>query len=174
MSRILLSVVLLASAAVPAVAQDMDPLADHPEMHYFEFWPGTWTRVPTGPTDTARTFMRVRPSVHRAAYREEWGTVSGTDTTITAEALRAWDKTKARWMYTWVSGNGLYQVWDGRKFGADWYIVRPFTIGTDSYLSRQVWKPAGEGKVLRISERSDDGGTTWRERFRAEYVRTGD
>ena len=64
-------------------------------------------------------------------------------------------------MYVWVSENGLFQVWEGRKIGKDWYIVRPFDISGDKYLSRQAWIPNGPDRLIRVSERSNDEGRTW-------------
>jgi hypothetical protein len=162
---------LLVLLPTRARAQDIKPMEDHPEAHYFDFWEGTWNQIIDGKVDATRTMFRVRRSVHPAAFEEEWRQVIDPKTTLRAAAIRAWDKTAQRWMYVWVSENGLFQVWEGRKFGKDWYIVRPFDISGDKYLSRQAWIPNGPDRLIRVSERSNDEGRTWLLRFREEYQR---
>ena len=71
----------------------------------------------------------------------------------------------------WVSDNALFQVWDGQKVGDRWYIVREFEIDRKRFLARQAWWPEGVDRVVRVSERSFDGGETWQPRFRQEYGR---
>jgi hypothetical protein len=152
-------------------AQDVQPLDDHPSSHYFDFWEGTWHQVVDGHADSNRTTFQVHRGVHRAAFIENWHLVIDSETSSQASALRAWDKTAQRWMYTWVSDNGLFQVWEGRQLGSDWCFYREFDVQGDRYLSRQAWIPAGPDRLIRISERSNDGGRTWLVRFREEYRR---
>ncbi|MGH7538294.1 MAG: hypothetical protein ACREMF_06645 [Gemmatimonadales bacterium] len=161
---------LLAGLARLGTAQDVQPFSESADTRYFDFWEGTWHQVVGGAIDTTRTIFRVRRDVHPAAFVEEWRMVIGP-TRMRATALRAWDKTAGRWMYTWVSDNGLYQVWEGRKVGEHWFIYREFDIQGDRYLSRQAWIPDGADRLIRISERSDDGGKTWTLRFREVYQR---
>jgi hypothetical protein len=151
--------------------QDTKPLTENSETHYYDFWPGTWYRVVNGKMDTTSTCFKVSRSVHPAAFEEEWRMVIDSTTTMRATALRAWDKTNARWMYTWVSDNGLHQVWEGRKVDGNWYIYRPFDINGDKYLSRQAWIPEGPDRLIRISEKSDDDGKTWQLRFKEYFER---
>jgi hypothetical protein len=152
-------------------SQDLQPLDGHPSSHYFDFWEGTWHQLVNGRVDPSRTTFRVRRGIHRAAFVEEWQLVIDSASSMQATALRAWDKTAQRWMYTWVSDNGLFQVWEGRQVGSDWYFYREFDIQGDRYLSRQAWIPAGADRLTRISERSDDAGRSWQIRFREEYQR---
>jgi catechol 2,3-dioxygenase-like lactoylglutathione lyase family enzyme len=77
-------------------------------------------------------------------------------------------------MYTWVSDNGLYQVWEGRKADGNWFIYRPFDINGDNYLSRQAWIPEGPNRLMRISEKSYDDGKTWQLRFKEHFERAND
>jgi len=162
---------LLIAVASTGAAQDLLPFtADTPDTKYFDFWPGVWRSVVDGRVEPDGTTFRVRRDVHKSAFVEEW-TMKIGETRMRATALRAWDKTAGRWMFTWVSDNGLYQVWEGRKVGDDWYIYREFDIAGDRYLSRQAWIPKGPNKLTRISERSDDGGKTWKLRFKQEFQR---
>lgn len=168
----LLALCALWAVAGAASAQDLEPLRETRDTRYFDFWEGTWYQVADGRVDTTRTVFRVRRSVHPAAFIEDWRLAIDT-VVMRATALRAWDKTSGRWMYTWVSDNGLYQVWEGRKLGEHWFFFREFAIDGDRYLSRQAWMPNGSNRLVRISERSDDGGRTWTLRFREEYERPG-
>jgi len=156
--------------ALAAEAQDVQPLPESPDTRYFDFWEGTWYQLVGGRPDPSRTVFRVSRGVHRAAFLEDWRLVIDT-VVIRAIALRAWDKTNMRWMYTWVSDNGLYQVWEGRKVDTAWFFFHEFEVAGDRYSSRQAWLPNGPNRLVRISERSDDGGRTWTPRFREEYER---
>jgi hypothetical protein len=153
------------------VAQDIRPLVDEPALHYFDFWEGTWYRVVDGQVDTTATRFIVTRGVHPGAWEERWRQRLDSATVLHATGLRAWDKTSRRWMYVWVSENGLFQVWEGRLVRRDWYIYHEFDIQGDRYLSRQAWLPGPPGRLVRISERSSDGGQSWELRFREEYKR---
>lgn len=152
---------LVLPVSTPAV-QDTLPLVESAETHYYDFWVGRWGVAKDGPVDPAGTTFSVTRGVHAGALEESWGGA------LPARAFRTWDKTAGRWMHVWISQNGLFQVWEGRKVGADWYMLKEFDINGDRYLSRQAILPAGPGRAVRISERSSDGGKTWQLRFREE------
>lgn len=152
-------------------AQDIKPLMQSEDTHYYDFWVGTWYVEAEGKVDTSGTRFMVSQSVHPAAFTEEWRMGFESDSTFTATAIRAWDKTTNRWMYTWVLSNGLYQVWEGKKEKGHWYMYHRFTIDGDTYLSRQGWIPESPGRVLHISEKSYDEGVTWQLRFKQTLVR---
>ena len=162
----LLLVVLAAVclSAVPAVGQEHES----PEARYFDFWPGTWVEVVDGDPDPTATTFTVRRSVHESAFEERWKLVyEGTE--HHSVAVRAWDPTTGRWMLTWIDDGGLFQIWEGRKFGEDWYIVREFDIDGSRFLSRQAWLPDGDGELTRVMERSFDDGRTWQPRSRTRF-----
>jgi hypothetical protein len=162
-------VVLVVAPA--AAAQDIDPLVESADTAYYDFWVGTWFEEKDGVVDTAGTRFSVVPSIHSAAFEERWRLVLDDGTQLHSTALRAWDKTAGRWMYTWVSDNGLYQVWEGRKDHHGWWIYRRFDVNGDRYLSRQGFLPQPDGSVLRISQKSYDEGSTWELRFQQRLVR---
>jgi hypothetical protein len=145
--------------------QDTKPLVESVDTHYYDFWVGRWAVEKDGRIDPSDTRFTVTKGVHAGALEETW------DGDIQARAFRAWDKTAGRWMHVWVSANGLFQVWEGRRVGEDWYMFHEFAINGDRYLSRQAILPRGEGRAVRISERSDDGGKTWTLRFREDLRR---
>jgi hypothetical protein len=73
-------------------------------------------------------------------------------------------------MFTWISDNGLFQVWEGQKVGDDWYIVKEFNIDGEIILSRQAWIPEGDHRLRRVLQRSTDGGETWVTRYEGEFA----
>ncbi|NNM34421.1 MAG: hypothetical protein HKO53_15190 [Gemmatimonadetes bacterium] len=153
-----------------AQAQTDAAMIESEDTHYYDFWPGTWVEVIDGRADTLATTFTVRRSVHPAAYEESWRQVYDGGS-YQSTALRAWDQVAGRWMFTWVSDNALFQVWEGQKIGEDWYIVKEFEIDGAVILSRQAWIPEGEHRLTRILERSTDGGHTWTTRYRGTFVR---
>lgn len=155
---------LIIGALETLVAQDTRPLVESADTHYYDFWVGRWAEVKDGVAATEPAFVVTR-GVHPGALEEVW---SGP---ISARGVRAWDKTAGRWMHVWVSANGLFQVWEGRRVGNDWYMYKEFVIDGDAYLSRQAILRRGEKTAERLSERSDDGGRTWQVRFRQYLLR---
>jgi hypothetical protein len=162
---------LLAISAPSASAQTDAPPPDSPEMRYYDFWPGAWARIVNGRIDRNDIAFRVKRGVHAAAFEEEWRQVDEKGVVRLSRAIRAWDQVASRWMFVWVSGNALFQVWEGRKYGDRWYIVREFEVGGRRFLSRQAWWSEGPDRVARVLERSFDEGKTWEVRYRDEYAR---
>ena len=164
-TRLLIASLLILASAFDVLAQDVAPLVESSDTHYYDFWVGRWAVVKEGAVDPAGPTFTVTRGVHAAAVEETWGGA------IDARAFRTWDKTAGRWMHVWVSANGLFQVWEGRRVGKDWYMFKEFEINGDRYLSRQGILRVDESRAVRISERSDDGGQTWTVRFREELQR---
>jgi len=158
---------LLSSAAY---AQTDTAMAESEDTHYYDFWPGMWVEVVDGRADTSAATFTVRRSIHPAAFEEEWRLVYDGKPHFST-ALRAWDQVAGRWMFTWVSDNGLFQMWEGEKVGDDWYIVKEFESNGETFLSRQAWIPESDNRLTRILERSTDGGTTWTTRYRNTFER---
>jgi hypothetical protein len=159
-----LFLLVLTSAAPGEPVQDTRPLIESADTHYYDFWVGQWADKKADASASGPAFTVTR-GVHAGALEETW---SGA---LSARAFRAWDKTTGRWMHVWISSNGLFQVWEGRKVGDDWYMFKEFDVDGDRYLSRQAVLRQGEREAVRISERSDDGGKTWTVRFRQELRR---
>jgi hypothetical protein len=141
------------------------------DARWYDFWEGTWHRLVDGRPDTTGTRFIVRRGVHASSWEEDWRMRLDSVTVVNAHAVRSWDATRGRWGYLWVSANGHFQEWEGRKVGADWYIYRRFDFPNDRYLSRQAWLPLGPDRVRRISQKSYDNGATWETRFDEEYGR---
>ncbi len=165
----LVGLVLLCQAPI-AHAQTDAEMVESEDTHYYDFWPGKWVEVVNGRADTSATTFTVRRSVHPAAFEEDWRQVYDGGS-YQSTALRSWDQVANRWMFTWVSDNALFQVWEGEKIGDHWYIVKEFEIDGETILSRQAWIPEGENRLTRTIERSTDGGRTWTTRFRMTFER---
>jgi hypothetical protein len=169
----LLRLAIVAAAATTASignAQTARPLTENADTHYYDFWPGTWYPIVDGRLDTTGSAFVVKRSVNPAAFEEVW--VQRIDSMLTRSvALRAWDQVANRWMFVWVSGNALFQVWTGEKIGNHWYIVREFDFDGQRFLSRQAWIPDGPDRLVRTIERSTDGGRTWQTRVRGTFQR---
>lgn len=171
MKQLLLALCWACVCALPtAQAQTTAPPPASPEQHYYDFWPGAWARVVNGRVEKDITF-RVKRGLHAAAFEEEWRQVDDKGVVLVSRALRAWDQLTNRWMFAWVSDNALFQVWEGRKYGDHWYIVREFAAGGRRFWSRQAWLPTAPDRVTRVMERSFDEGKTWELRSRMDYER---
>jgi len=171
---ILSFVVFLSPAVIPCTyGQTDDPLTESAETRYYDFWPGIWAEEVDGVPDTTATRFRVVRSVNPAAYVEHWIQVydGGEHRSI---ALPGWDQVQEKWLFTWVSDNGLFQMWDGRKIDGHWYIVKEFTINGTHLISRQAWIPEGPDRLIRVMERSFDNGETWETRSRTPFRRIQD
>lgn len=162
---------LLWSAVVAAHAQDRLPLVESADTRYYDFWIGRWEVIEDDKTDPGGTTFEVVRGVHPGALEETWRLTAGGGGSVTARAMRTWDKTAGRWMHVWVSANGLLQVWQGRRVCHEWYMFHEFDVQGDKYLSRQAVLPQGPDRAVRISERSDDGGHSWTLRFREQLRR---
>ena len=162
--------IALAGTAGDALGQTTRPFSENADTRYFDFWPGTWYPVVDGRVDTTGSVFIVRRSVNRAAFEEVW--LQHIDSTSTRSvAIRAWDQITNKWMFVWVSGNALFQVWEGQKVGSDWYIVREFNFEGQRFHSRQAWIPDGPDRLVRVIERSNDGGRSWQTRYRSTFQR---
>jgi hypothetical protein len=143
--------------------QDTNPFIPEGDAKYFEFWSGTWLEIKEDGSLDSLSRFKITRSVNASSFIEEWQFSNGAKSV----AVRAWDKINKKWGFVWISENGLYQVWDTRKIDGNWYIFKHFTIGADSYLSRQGFIPQSDGTVLRISEKSYDE-KTWELRFKQQ------
>jgi hypothetical protein len=151
---------------IAVYAQDTQPFVPEGDGKYYDFWAGTWYVLKDDNTPDTAAYFKVKKSVHPTAFTEEWQFGNGAKSI----AIRSWDKTNNKWGFVWVSDNGLYQVWESKKVGGDWYIYKQFTINGDTYLSRQGFIPQADGTVLRISEKTYDE-KTWEVRFKQRLKR---
>lgn len=138
----------------------MNAFVPEGDAKYFDFWEGTWLGMKEdGSLDSAIRF-EVKRSVNPSAFEEAWGVGTGRSV-----ALRAWDKTNGKWGFSWVSTNGLYQVWDSQKIDGHWYILKDFNVNGDKYLSRQSFILQSDSTVIRLSEKTYDK-KKWELRFK--------
>lgn len=137
--------------------------------HYYDFWEGSWYQVIDGKVDTTATRFVVKKGINEYTFNEHWRMTFGPDESLQATGIRSWDELNKIWMYIWISAENHFQIWEGRKVEGHWYIYKSFNINGDRYLSRQAWVPTRPGELIRISEKSYDGGKTWQLRFKEYY-----
>ncbi|MBA4849221.1 hypothetical protein [Emticicia sp. BO119] len=149
--------------------QDTKTFVPEGDARYFDFWPGKWYVQNEDKTIDSLSFFNVKKGVHEASFVEEWY-FKNIGKSI---AIRTWDKTNNKWGFVWASENGLYQVWNSKKIGDNWFIYNQFTVNGETYLSRQGFIPQKDGTVLRISEKSIDE-IHWETRFKQILIRQKD
>ena len=171
-TRSIAPALLAVALAMPAAAraQTDRPYVPTAESRAFDGWEGRWFEVVDGRPDTTGAAFLVTRGPNAAAFEETWR-FGGESGGRVSRAMRAWDQWTGRWMFAWVSANALFQLWEGRKFGDTWYIVRAFEVDGERWVTRQAWIPAGPDRMVHVSERSRDGERTWEPRFRREFAR---
>jgi len=153
------SIGFLVMVCTLAVGQDMNAFVAEGDAKYFDFWEGIWIGIKYDMTLDSTLRFEIKRSIHPAAFEEVWHMGGGTSI-----ALRAWDKTNGKWGFTWISSNGLYQVWNSEKIDGNWYILKDFNVNGDKYLSRQGFILQADGTVVRTSEKTYDR-KKWEVRF---------
>jgi hypothetical protein len=88
-----------------------------------------------------------------------------------ARAWRAWDSRTAKWDFAWMSDNGLFQIWEGKKVNDIWYIYKNFVTDGEEVLSRQAFIFEDSKTLKRTSEHSRDNGASWKMRFEEKYIK---
>lgn len=132
---------------------------------YYDSWVGSWYQEQNGVISDKVSFI-VKRSLYHSSFEEYWLTAGGTELSI---AWRAWDSRTRQWDFAWMSSDGLFQLWEGRKLDGVWYMYRTFIINGEQVLSRQAFIPQDHNTILRTSEHSRDSGATWTMRFREVY-----
>lgn len=160
-----LTIAVILSVSCSVLAQTPAPTADE---RYYDFWIGSWHRVEAGTREAEPSFIVAR-GVHASAFEESWRLRGDNGEALVSRGIRAWDSATKRWMFAWISAEGLFQVWEGRKVGADWYIYREFEQQGRKFWSRQAWLRMDATHVTRVMERSFDGGSTWETRSRTPF-----
>ena len=89
-----------------------------------------------------------------------------------AKAWRAWDTRTKKWDFAWMSSDGLFQIWEGKKVDDIWYMYKTFILDNgEEVLSRQAFIPLNINVMERTSEHSKDQGKSWDLRFKERYLR---
>ena len=131
---------------------------------YYAHWIGHWYKVTDGQLADSPTFV-IKRGLYDSSFEEYWMGAGGDF----SMAWRAWDCRTQQWDFAWMSTDGLFQTWEGRKVNDIWYMYKTFLINGEEVLSRQAFIPQGETELTRTSEHSTDGGETWHLRFSEEY-----
>ena len=131
---------------------------------YYDHWVGEWYQEVDGELHSEPTFV-VKRALYHSSFEEYWMGAGGNFSI----AWRAWDSRTRKWDFAWMSTDGLFQIWEGKKVDGIWYIYKTFMINDQEVLSRQAFIPENDRTVIRTSEHSSDNGKTWRLRFREIY-----
>lgn len=165
-----LFVLVLLLLTIPLSSQDLSGKSFHPDSKYYDFWEGQWYRVhEDGKVDTSHITFNVKKGLHPAMYEEDWQFNREDSYKFKSSAIRSWDNLNDKWMFLWLSEEGHFQIWEGRKVGDHWYIYKEFNINGEEILSRQAWIPQANDQIIRTSEWSKDKGKTWKMRFKEHY-----
>ncbi len=136
----------------------------HDDSQYYQHWVGEWYQFQGDSLKSTPTFI-VKQGLYNGAFEEYWLGAGGNF----SKAWRAWDHRTEQWEFAWMSTDGLFQLWQGRKVGNIWYMYKTFIVNGQEVLSRQAFIPNGDRELIRTSEHSRDGGSTWTLRFREVY-----
>ena len=135
------------------------------DSNYYDSWVGKWYAVVDGKTAKQPRFV-VSQGLNKTAYEEIW-----ISEEYISKAWRGWNSQDKKWDFAWVTDDGLFQIWEGRKVNGIWYMYKTFTINREKILSRQAFILADDQTLIRTSEHSKDEGKTWRLRFKEKYAK---
>lgn len=139
--------------------------SDKPDSTYYDSWIGVWYKEVDGKIENSPTFV-VTQGLYKAAFEETWMGAGGDF----SKAWRAWDGRTKKWDFAWMSADGLFQIWEGKKIDGIWYMYKTFILDDGlEVLSRQAFIPKSNSTLVRTSEHSRDNGKTWQLRFKENY-----
>lgn len=138
------------------------------DSEYYNDWEGMWYEVVDGKTNEFPSFV-VTKSLYDSAFEEVWMQGKGGHY---GKAWRAFDGRTKKWDFAWISTDGLFQLWEGKKIDDIWYIYKYFVLDNgEKVLSRQAFIINDRTHMTRTSEHSRDEGKTWALRFKEEFVK---
>jgi hypothetical protein len=142
-------------------------VSDEKDTNYYQDWVGEWYEVIEGQTNELPSFV-VREALYPNSFEEVWMGKGGDF----GKAWRAYDTRTKKWDFAWMSTDGIFQLWEGRKENGIWYIYRYFILDNgDKVLSRQAFIVNDKNHMKRTSEHSRDEGKTWILRFTEIYFK---
>ena len=97
---------------------------------------GEWYQEVDGELGRKPTFV-VERALYPSSFEEYWLGASGNF----SMAWRAWDSRTQKWDFAWMSTEGLFQIWEGKKVNDIWYIYKIFIINEQEVLSHQAFIP---------------------------------
>ncbi len=134
---------------------------------YYDNWSGEWYEEVNGKLNELPSFV-VKQSLYKSSFEETWIGKGGNF----SKAWRAWDDRTKKWNFAWMSVDGLFQIWEGKKTDNIWFMCKTFVLDDgQEVLSRQAFIPQNKYTLIRTSEHSKDKGKTWKLRFKEKYVK---
>lgn len=162
MKIVILSIVLTLSQI--CIAQNS---SENRDVEYYKNWIGQWYQEVDGKVNELPSFV-VTQGLYIGSFEETWIGAGGTF----SKAWRAWDSRTKKWDFAWMSVDGLFQIWDGKKVNGIWYMYQTFILDNgEEVVSRQAFIPKDGSTLIRTSEHSRDNGKTWTLRFKEKYVK---
>ena len=156
---------ILSIVALTLILSSFTDAQARADADYYLMWPGKWFRVENGKVSKQPKFV-VEQGLNARSFEEIW-----ISDGYVAKAWRGWNSRKKRWDFAWVTDDGLFQIWEGRKVNGVWYMYNTFVVNGEPVISRQAFILENDNTLVRTSEHSRDEGKTWRLRFRENYVK---
>jgi hypothetical protein len=132
----------------------------------FDFWIGEWEVADAQGNRVGAS--SIQSILDGCVILENWtGRLGGT-----GKSFNLWDASHGRWQQTWVDDKGTLTEFHGEfKDGALRYTTS--SPGKDGRVveRRLTFFPLSGGKVRQLSERTDDGGSTWSVQYDFVYTR---
>jgi hypothetical protein len=153
-----------------ALDRNARPCEHDPVYRQFDYWLGTWDVRPNGSPPEAPPATNVITKAHNGCVILESWTAPGQ----TGQSFNIYDRVAGKWHQTWVdSTGGLHEYWGGLKDGNMVYegdIPAP-DGGAGRVHTRLTFFRRPDGSVRQYSERTTDGGKTWRLNYDLIYER---
>ena len=171
-SKVLTAFVFAARAAAPAARgedaqaqpKQKPPDCTAAEFRQFDFWIGDWNVTdPKGEKQGENRIERVEAG---CALQENWA--GGA---MTGRSLNAWDRSKKRWMQTWVSSTGGVLELSGGLDAGKMVMTGERTEKGTLVKHRITWEKLNDGRVRQVWSSSSDGGTKWQTLFEGLYAK---
>lgn len=136
---------------------------DRPEHRQLDFWIGRWAVAQTKSGAPVGQSL-IEPIHGGCAIRESW-----SQRGFSGGSLNAFDATADRWRQAWTDSTGAWREFVGGAQDGAMVLVSTSQTGAGATLIRIRISPNPDGSVRQYSDRSEDTGTTWVERYDFTY-----
>lgn len=157
----------VAPSAPPADSRPA-PRCDNPESRQFDFWIGEWNVVDRTSGEPAGV-SHVERLYGGCVLRENWSSPG-----FRGGSLNGWSRSDRRWLQTWMDQSGAIRHFAGGMEDGRMVLTAEERDPNDpraTMLVRMIFTANPDGSVRQYSDRSRDGGRTWRMRYDYLYRR---
>jgi hypothetical protein len=168
MSRVSLTLAVIALVAARLPAQAPPPVCTAQAFRNFDFWVGEWEVSDTGGHVIGKS--TIERSSAGCAILEHWQPARGVD----GNSINWYSAADSTWHQQWVGGGG----WIARFAGSYRNGMIALTE-TESSLppaagrNRMSYMLLPDGRVKQWQDNTTDGGKTWKTQFVGYYRKTG-